>query len=156
MFRWRSNYFFAGSPASLQLGRKGLSGERTEAGLPYHQRAIELDPNFAMAYLAIAVDYQPLGELGRASEYFRKAFELREHASEREKLQITADYYHHVTGELDKAAQAYQVMVDNYPRSPGGYLGLGNVYCRTGKLRKGGGDDTQGPADSLPISYRLM
>jgi eukaryotic-like serine/threonine-protein kinase len=123
------------SLAALQvysLGGKASQEKGPEAGLPYHQRAIELDPNFAMAYLATAVDYLPLGELGRAREYWSKAFELREHASEREKLKITADYYHNVTGELDKAAQAYQLIVDNYPRSPGGYLGLGNVSAEQG------------------------
>ena len=55
-----------------------------------------------------ANDYFSLGELGRASEYFTKAFQLREHASEREKLAIAANYYQNVTGELDKAAETYQ------------------------------------------------
>ena len=73
--------------------------------LPYDQRAIELDPNFAMGYAAVGVDYSSLGEMGRASEYLTKAFQLREHASERERLAITADYYRDVTGELDKAAR---------------------------------------------------
>jgi tetratricopeptide (TPR) repeat protein len=90
--------------------------ERPAAALPYHQRAIELDPNFAMGYLAVGSDYFSLGELGRASEYFTKAFQLREHASEREKLAITADYYQNVTGELDKAAQTYQEEIESYPR----------------------------------------
>ena len=57
-----------------------------------------------------------LARLGRASEYFTKAFQLREHASEREKLAITADYYSNVTGELDKAAQTYQEEIESYPR----------------------------------------
>ena len=86
------------------------------AALPYHQRAIELDPNFAMGYWAVGSDYFSLGELGRASEYYTKAFQLREHASEREKLAITADYYSYVTGELDKAAQTYQEEIESYPR----------------------------------------
>ena len=55
-----------------------------------------------------ANDYFGLGRSERANEYFTKAFQLREHASEREKLAITADYYRIVTGELDKAAQTYQ------------------------------------------------
>ena len=46
-----------------------------------------------MGYEAVGMAYSNLGELGRASEYFTKAFQLREHASEREKLAITADYY---------------------------------------------------------------
>ena len=57
-----------------------------------------------MGYEAVGTDYTDLVELGRASDYLTKAFELREHASEREKLAITADYYPNVTGELDKAA----------------------------------------------------
>jgi tetratricopeptide (TPR) repeat protein len=73
---------------------------------------IQLDPNFAMAYEALGIHYANLGEPGRASEYFTKAFELREHASERERLTITALYYERVTGDLEKAAQTYQEWVE--------------------------------------------
>jgi serine/threonine protein kinase len=66
---------------AYSLGRKADSEKGVAAALPYHQRAIELDPNFAMGYDAVGGDYSDLGELGRASEYFTKAFELREHAS---------------------------------------------------------------------------
>jgi tetratricopeptide (TPR) repeat protein len=69
-----------------------------------------------MGYWAVGWDYSNLGEASRASEYFTKAFQLREHASEREKLAITADYYLNVTGELDKAAQTYQEEIESYPR----------------------------------------
>ena len=78
---------------AYSLGRKADNEKGAAAALPYDQRAIELDPNFAMGYVAVGNDYSSLGELGRASEYFTKAFQLREHASEREKLAITADYY---------------------------------------------------------------
>ena len=78
---------------AYSLGRKADNEKGAAAALPYHQRAIELDPNFAMGYRAVGVDYSTLGELGRASEYYTKAFQLREHASEREKLAITAHYY---------------------------------------------------------------
>jgi len=54
--------------------------------LPYDQRAIGLDPNFANGYLAVGTDYSNLGETGRASEYFTKAFQLRDHASGWERL----------------------------------------------------------------------
>src|SRR5450631_3862186 len=85
------------------------------AALPYDHRAIELDPNFAMGYDAVGIDYTNLSELGRASEYYTKACQVREHASEREKLHITADYYSDVTGELDKAAQTFQEEIETYP-----------------------------------------
>jgi hypothetical protein len=88
--------------AASQLG-KALKASPA-AALPYDQHAIQLDRNFAMGYRAIGDDYFSLGELGRASEYLTKAFQLREHASEREKLGIAAEYYHVVTGELDKSA----------------------------------------------------
>ena len=101
---------------AYSLGQKATNEKGPAAALPYHQRAIELDPNFAMGYSAVGSDYFSLGELGRASEYFTKAFQLREHASEREKLAITANYYQNVTGELDKAAQTFQEEIESYPR----------------------------------------
>jgi tetratricopeptide (TPR) repeat protein len=81
-------------------------------------------------------DYGSFGELGRASEYFTKAFQLREHASEREKLRITADYYRTVTGELDKAAQTFQEEIESYPRDSSGYYGLAHMYSEQGRYEK--------------------
>jgi eukaryotic-like serine/threonine-protein kinase len=106
------------------------------AALPYHQRAIELDPNFAVGYWAVGVDYYVLGEFVRASEYFAKAFQLREHASEREKLEITGPYYWNVTGELDKAAQTYEEQIEIYPRESEGYGMLGVAYATQGQYEK--------------------
>jgi eukaryotic-like serine/threonine-protein kinase len=77
-----------------------------------------------------------LSELGRASEYFTKAFQLREHASEREKLLIAADYYSDVTGELDKAAQTYQQAIESYPQEYLAYINLGIVYAEQGQYEK--------------------
>ncbi len=121
---------------AYSLGGKARNEKGSAAALPYHQRAIELDPNFAMGYRAVGNDYYSLGELGRASEYFTKAFQLREHASEREKLAITADYYRNVTGELDKAAQTYQEEIESYPRESGAYDNLGIVYAAQGQYEK--------------------
>ncbi len=121
---------------ALSLGQKAYNEKGPAAALPYHQRAIELDPNFAMGYLAVGSDYTSLGELGRASDYFTKAFQLREHASEREKLVITAEYYSSVTGELDKAAQTVQEEIESYPRKSGSHLDLGNVYTAQGQYER--------------------
>jgi eukaryotic-like serine/threonine-protein kinase len=118
------------------LGRKADHEKGPAAALPYSQRAIQLDPNFAMGYRQIGGDYASLSELSRASEYFTKAFELREHASEREKLAITANYYSYVTGELDKAADTYQEWMDSYPRDYRAQLDLGNVYSMQGQYAK--------------------
>jgi eukaryotic-like serine/threonine-protein kinase len=104
--------------------------------LPYFQRAIELDPNFADGYKAVGIDYEAMAELGRARDFYAKAFELREHASEREKLDITAFYYENVTGELDKAAQTYQKGIEDYPRRPQWRGNLANVYTAQGHYEK--------------------
>jgi tetratricopeptide (TPR) repeat protein/predicted Ser/Thr protein kinase len=121
---------------AYSLGKKAMGEKGAPAALPYNQRAIELDPNFAMAYGAVGNNYADLGETARASEYFTKAFQLRDHASERERLVITADYYADVTGEVDKAAQAYQQEIDSYPREASGYMGLGLEYAAQGQYEK--------------------
>ena len=121
---------------AYSLGRKAQNEKGSAAALPYDQRAIELDPNFATGYRAVGNDYNSLGELGRASDYYSKAFQLREHASEREKLAITANYYQNVTGELDKAAQTYQEEIESYPRESRGYVSLGIVCNLQGQYEK--------------------
>ena len=118
------------------LGSKSSLKEGPSAALPYHQRAIKLDPSFAMAYVALGNDYYALGELGRAREYRSKAFELREHASEEEKLHINAHYYETVTGELNEAAQTYQEWIASYPRSSSAYTNLCNLYNELGQYEK--------------------
>jgi serine/threonine protein kinase len=121
---------------AYSLGVKAHNEKGSAAALPHHQRAIQLDPNFALGYSAVGTDYFSLIELGRASEYFTKAFELREHASEREKLTIAADYYSTVTGELDKAAQTYQEEIESYPRGFRAYGNLSTVYSEQGQYVK--------------------
>ncbi len=132
---------------AYSLGMKAAREKGEAAALPYHQRAIQLDPNFAMAYRAVGADYFGLQELGRASEYFTKAFELREHANEREKQYITAAYYTNVTGELDKAAQVYQEQIESYPRDNRAFVLVGIVYAFHGQYQKS--------ADALRQSLRL-
>jgi serine/threonine protein kinase/Tfp pilus assembly protein PilF len=117
-------------------GRKIGRIKGPSASLPYSQRAIELDPNFAMAYSATGGAYWSLGEIGRASEYFAKAYELREHASERERLEISAHYYQQVTGEMDKAAQTYQAELANYPQTPPAMQNLAILYGEQGQYAK--------------------
>jgi len=118
------------------LGRTAYREKGAAAALPFHQRAIELDPNFAMGYRAVYADYQSMGEVGRAGEYLTKAFQLREHASEREKISIAAGYYTSQTGELEKAAQVYQEEIESYPRDSAGYSGLGLEYGALGQYEK--------------------
>jgi serine/threonine protein kinase/Flp pilus assembly protein TadD len=121
---------------AYSLGSKSTREKGPAAALPYLQRAIELDPSFAMGYWALGVNYYSLGELGRASKYYTEAFQLREHSSELEKLMITADYYSNVTGELDKAAHAHQEQIASYPRGVVAYGDLGIVYAALGQYEK--------------------
>ena len=121
---------------AYSLGLRANYEKGAAAAMPYHQRAIELDPNFAMGYRAVGYDYYDLSQPGRGSEYFTKAFQLREHASERERLAITAYYYRHVTGELDKAVQINQERIQGYPRESEGYGNLGFLYGELGQFEK--------------------
>ena len=121
---------------AYSLGSEALNEKGSAAALPYVQRAIELDPNFAMGYRAVGIDYINLGEAGRASDYFTKAFQLREHASEREKLAITAQYYRNVTGELDQAIKTYQEAIEGYPQDLRAYNSLGIAFSLLGQYQK--------------------
>jgi len=118
------------------LGTKAIYEKGAATALPYHLRAIQLDPNFAMGHKAVGNDYNSLGELGRGSEYYAKAFQLREHASEREGLIIAAAYYADVTGELAKAAQTYQECLESYPRDDATYSNSGVVLSSQGQYEK--------------------
>ena len=118
------------------------------AALPHHQRAIELDPNFALGYQGVGDDYYSMGQLGRASEFYTKAFQLREHVSEWERLQITVSYYSNVTGEVDKAAHACHEGMQAYPRDGRAYWQLGNAYASLGQWEKA----MEAYSDSLRIA----
>lgn len=133
---------------AYSLGVRAAREQGVAAALPHDQRAIELDPNFALGYRSLGNDYSDLLEPERAREYFTKAFELREHASERERLAISADYYDKVTGELDKAEKAYREWVETYPHDFSAHGNLGIVYSEQGQHEKA--------ADEYRESLRLV
>jgi eukaryotic-like serine/threonine-protein kinase len=122
--------------SSLEALKAYSLGEISTPSRPYYEHAIEIDPSFAMAYEAIGNGYYSTGQLGRANEYYLKAFQLREHTSEREKFIIAAQYYQSATGELQKAAETYEEWVASYPRDDSAYMGLGNTYQELGKYEK--------------------
>ena len=94
---------------------QGFSGKFFDAILSL-KRAIELDPNFATAYGALAAYYGNTGQHQLADQASQKAFELRERTSERERLYITSNYYYNVTGEIDKSLEALEQAKQTYPR----------------------------------------
>jgi tetratricopeptide (TPR) repeat protein len=121
---------------AFSRGEKASMEKGPEAALPYYHRSIQLDPNFASGYGGLSVAYGLLGEPERQSEYATKAFQLREHASERERLVITINYYAGVTGELDKYLQACQQMTDDYGESSGSYRCVAIVSMSAGQYEK--------------------
>ena len=119
---------------AYSLGVRTSDEKGPAAALPYDLSSIQLDPNFAMGYRAVGLDYSNLAQTGRAAEYLSKAFALRSHASDREALIIEADYYFLVTGELPKAAQAFQKVIAIYPRDEAAINNLGSVYEQLGQF----------------------
>jgi serine/threonine protein kinase/tetratricopeptide (TPR) repeat protein len=121
---------------AFSLGVKMGSTKGDTAALPFYKRAVELDPSFARAYANLALCYLDLSEIGLAAEYARKAYELREKVSERERFFIEGFYYWNVTGELEKAAQTYELWKQTYPRNSGPYANLGNISFELGNYEK--------------------
>jgi eukaryotic-like serine/threonine-protein kinase len=121
---------------AYSLAEKAMVGNDPAAALRYSQHAIELDPNFAMAYAQMGGTYYTLNEMGRANECYEKAFQLRERVSEGEKLVIAAAYYGYASGQLDKAAQTFQEETDIHPRGTFAYNGLAVLYEQLGQYQK--------------------
>jgi len=101
------------------------------AAIPLLLRAVSLDSNFAMAYARLGTNYGNLGQTARAAENTRKAYELRERVSEREKLYITSHYEDYVTGNIEAARKAYELWAQTYPRDA---IPPGNLSAINGAL----------------------
>ena len=121
---------------AYSLGQRTRAARGDTAALPFLKRATELDPGFADAYLAMAIVYYNHGEGSRAAEYASKAYELREKVSERERFAIDAFYYWNVTGELEKAAQTYELWQETYPRAAVAFGNLGTLSFHLGNYEK--------------------
>jgi len=125
---------------AYSLGWKTSDVKGLTAALPFFKRAVELDPNFAMAYGTMSLAYRSLNQEGRAAENARKAYELREKVSERERLSIEAFYYLSATGELEKAAQAHELWRQAYPRDHWPYINLAFISASLGNWEKALGE----------------
>ncbi len=124
---------------AFALGSAEFDQGRERESLPFYKRAVELDPNFAYAYARLATAYSNGGEQELAKESARKAYELRDRVSEREKLYITEHYYQIVTGELEKEIETLQLYARTYPNDsvPGNNLAVG--YEQIGDFEKAAG-----------------
>ena len=120
---------------AYSLGRNLIDKEDFVAAAPFLQRATNLDPNFATAYAALGVASSSQSEK-ESLGYFRKAYELRERVSERERFYIEAHYQDYVTGNLEKACQVYELWAQTYPRDDIAYYSLSNTYRNLGQYDK--------------------
>jgi tetratricopeptide (TPR) repeat protein len=122
---------------AYSLGWKASAGRADDAGaVPLYERAINLDPNFAMAYVALGVSCSNLGENTLASENLRKAFDLRGRVTEREKLDIESEYHMYASVNYEKAQQSFSVWAQTYPRDWVPRIELGNLYFALGQYDK--------------------
>ena len=117
---------------AYSLGLKTASAKGLTASVPFFKRAAELDPNFATTYAWMSRVYFYLNEVGRGAENARKAYDLREKVSERERFGIEGIYYAFATGELEKAAQTYELWQQTYPRDDLPYMFLGSISAALG------------------------
>jgi eukaryotic-like serine/threonine-protein kinase len=116
--------------------RKTQREKGDAASISFFKRTLDLDPKFALAYAGLATAYNNLGQVENASENAQKAFDLREHVTEREKLRIAAFYYSFVTGDVPQAIQAYELWAQNYPRDYLPHANMGNLYILLGQYDK--------------------
>jgi eukaryotic-like serine/threonine-protein kinase len=145
---------------AFSLGMKAVNSQESSAAVPYLQRAIELDPNFALAHDLLGGMYATSYlEPGLAVEQLQKAFELRDRVSESERLGITADYYGLATGEVEKSIQTYQSWATAYPRSPQPHVSIGFMYANLGRYEDEIKEETEAirlAADVGPAYANLM
>ena len=121
---------------AFTLGQAEHQKLEDEKAVPYLKRAVELDPNFAMAYATLGVVYGNMSQSVQQRENLTKAFDLKDRASEREKLYISAHYYSEVTGEIDKSIPIYEQWKQTYPRDTVPWDNLALAYSSTGQHEK--------------------
>jgi eukaryotic-like serine/threonine-protein kinase len=113
-----------------------LRGKDRPEAEQHYLRALELDPNFAMAWARLGIVNQNFGARAKAEEYYRKAFDLSTNVSEREKLYISGHYYQEVQGDLPRAIATLELATQTYPKNEGYWINLGLAYFSIGDLQK--------------------
>jgi eukaryotic-like serine/threonine-protein kinase len=121
---------------ALSMGITTFRTKGNSESIPFYKRAIELDPNFAVAYGSLGLTYGNLQQPSLAAENIRKAYDLRARVSEREKYRIEALYYSYVTGELEQASQVYELWNKSYPLDAIPPGNLGYIYTELGQYEK--------------------
>jgi DNA-binding winged helix-turn-helix (wHTH) protein/tetratricopeptide (TPR) repeat protein len=121
---------------AYDLGRrKHFAGQYFEA-IPLYRRAVEIDPNFAIAYAGLGITYGTAREYDLAAQFSRRAFELRERASERERFYIAARYYMDVLDDGDQAIEVLELWKQTYPRDFAPRTNLSARYAAIGRYKE--------------------
>src|SRR6202522_3320819 len=135
--------FGQATTSSLEAFRAYALGDHAHASahdIPeaegHYLRAVELDPNFAMAYARLGVVYINTGQVAKADKYFAKAYALSKNVSERERLYITGHYYQNVTGNMAKVVEALQESIQTYPAQVDNYINITAAYTALGDFVK--------------------
>jgi DNA-binding winged helix-turn-helix (wHTH) protein/tetratricopeptide (TPR) repeat protein len=110
-----------------------LQGKGETETLPFFQRAVELDPQFAMAYGAIGSDYYNLNEMNLAAQYYKKAFDLSGRVSAKEKLILKAHYYAEGRNDLREGIETYRQWAEIYPNEWIPWANMANEYIQMGQ-----------------------
>jgi len=143
--------------------------QRAKAGgpqsIPFYRKAIELDPNFALAHARLGTVYTNMGEMALAREYMKKAYALRDRVSDIEKLYIEEHYYDTVTGEVQKTIETLELYRRTYPRDFTPPNNLSGAYTSIGELDKaleaaqeavGLEPNHQLPYSNVAAAYRVL
>jgi eukaryotic-like serine/threonine-protein kinase len=135
--------FGQATTSSLEAFRAYALGDHAHASahdIPeaegHYLRAVELDPNFAMAYARLGVVYINTSQVAKADKYFAKAYALSKNVSERERLYITGHYYQNVTGDMPKVIEALQEAIQTYPSQIDNYINITAAYSALGDFAK--------------------
>jgi len=122
---------------AFSLGARAMTVTGDDgAAIVFFQRAVGLDPNFAVAYARLGRAYANVGESGHAVESTRKAYELRARTSEQEKFYITSHYDDLVTGNLVAARTTYELWAQTYPGDDVPPVNLADLYIKFGEYDK--------------------
>ena len=114
------------------------SDQGDTAAITFLKHAVEIDPNFALAYAWLQIAYTDMGEPSIAAKYAQKAYDLRDRTSEPEKYFIMSRFHKAVTGNMEKAEQACQLWMQAYPRIAMPHIHLAaSIYPVTGQYEKG-------------------
>jgi serine/threonine protein kinase/tetratricopeptide (TPR) repeat protein len=118
---------------AFAMGDEERAKGRARESLPFYKRAVELDPNFAVAHARIGVHYFNQRQIETSRQYIQTAYDLRDRVSERERLYIAEKYYNYVTGELDKAVETLQTWSRLYPDDFVPHNNLSIAYRQLGR-----------------------